>query len=952
MTVILRFAALRPRPDEQPLSLDSSSDFQSELATAIDAGDRDRVQELARSLRQSDFVSDPGAVGHGGALLELLARLRESGVPEPDELSSLVRRAAEAEVPDAFAADAARARDSVVAGFLLDDDSSAAAAADLVRIYAVASAALSGSFGRAEIQTMVDGALALPAFVRMRAVHEDASVAPEAGLDALVQQVGELSARHDRLAAALADLSTHSEDELELSESGRRATLGDLSRSVIGRVDDRPGGHDERPAMGEAAWEPAASPLLRAVLGRNLLLSRGALEAMPDSVVETIRGLDVDPAATSVAELHAQLRQSQAETGMQLMELNTQIAGILGPVHRSAVHVDPRWRLDPVDAPELPPPLATAAPGATPTPVEPLGVADLLLVRSHISRYERSEVAWIENVPAHDRLTHEVRRRDLSETTSTDETEQTDLRSLTQSTAEQNSGHTTVQAVGPGVGPVAAEGPASFAQSVTDQVSSTSTARTRRQLVERRLREVEDTTTHTIDNATGQTAYAVYQWLDKVYEARTFSYGSRLLYDLIVPEPAAVFREAVSRPRGGLRPPVRPAPFTVKPDALTSFNWSYYAAGHHASGVDAPPPEEIVVSEPFGKQAKDPFANDAASNTLTWAEARSTRIPKGYKATKYAVVVMSSSYDAGTVSVSVGTKSVFLRPANGVFFRTGRLDGERESIPVAVDVTSNGVDWGVSDVTVAVEIVCTATDELVAGWQVKTHGLILDANRARFDEYAEAVATREATARLVLQAMTPARKAGIVATEVKRTALAYLTGQSFSGFTTMAVDAAGFPYPQPAAVGAVAPYIRFLEQAVEWDHMAYAFLPYFWGAQTSWVSKLVSAEPDRGFADFLGSGAARVVLPVRPGYEKAFERFLLKGTVPTTAEMLDVGGPLWASLSDLLRMQAAPEGEETPVGEPWEFRLASDLLRARQDGSMPRWTFADGVWADDSDPGF
>jgi hypothetical protein len=282
----------------------------------------------------------------------------------------------------------------------------------------------------------------------------------------------------------------------------------------------------------------------------------------------------------------------------------------------------------------------------------------------------------------------------------------------------------------------------------------------------------------------------------------------------------------------------------------------------------------------------------------------------------------------------------------------GGLDGAGESIPGAVDVSADGANWGVSDLTVAVEIVCEATDELMSAWQVKAHDLIAAANRRRFEEYAEAAATQDATARLTLHALSEERKAQIVSTEIKRTVLSYLTGQTFAGFNATSLDPAGFPYPHAGATGALAAYIRFLENAIEWNHVAHAFLPYFWGAQTSWVAKLVSTEPDRRFADFLGSGAARVVLPVRPGYETAFERFLRKGAVPMTDQLLDIGGPLWVSLADELRSQASPEGEETAVGEPWEFRIASDLLRARTDGSVPRWTFAGDAWADSADPDF
>lgn len=953
MTEILRFATLRPVPAASVLTLTSGTLFQSQLEESLGAGDQELAATLARQLRESDFVSAASGVARGDELLDFLARLRESEVPAAQELRQLASQAVGAGSPDALAGDLARVRDSVVAAYLLDDDASGDVALELVRAFEVATAALTEGATPARIQDMLSGPRALPEFLTHGArAQQDEQQQVEELAQGLADQINELAIRHDRLGEALGHLNATAEDELELSEAGTRTALTDHFRSTGDREVDRLEPGERRSAAREGAWEPANSPLLRASLGRNVVLSSRAIELMPSTVMETVRSLDLDPAETALGVLHADLTKTLDETDMQLMKATSHYAelagGLTGVAHAAAL----KWHVDPVDAPDTPPPLAVAAPGATPTPVLPLGVADLLLVQAHVNRYERSEVAEVVNVLANESLSHTLRHLDTSETTSSQDTERSDLKSVTQDTAEQSSGHTTVQAVGPGVGPLAAEGPSSFAKSVTDQVSSTSTSRTRRQLVERRLRESEDTSQHVLENAGAQTAYGVYQWLDEVYEARTFNYGSRLLYDVIVPEPAATFREAIGRPRSGLPMPVRPAPFTVRPEELTSFNWAYYATGHHATGVDAPPADQVVVSEAFAKQPKDPFSSDAATNTVTWAEARTTRIPKGYRATRYVIVVMSSSYPAGLASVSVGTKTIRLAPANGTFVKTGRLDGERESVPVAVHVTSNSVDWGVFGIAVAIEIICEATDELTGAWQVKTHGQIVDANRSRFQEFAEAAATRDATARLTLQAMQQGRKVGIVSTEVKRTALAYLTGQSFAGFNATAVDASGFPYPNATATGVLAAYIRFLEQAIEWDHIAYAFLPYFWGAQTSWVSKLVAVEPDRSFADFLTSGAARVVLPVRPGYETAFERFLQKGTVPTTQQMLDVGGPLWVSLTDQLRTQATKEGELAAVGEAWEFRIATDLVRARTDGSMPRWTFGQGAWTDAADPTF
>jgi hypothetical protein len=162
----------------------------------------------------------------------------------------------------------------------------------------------------------------------------------------------------------------------------------------------------------------------------------------------------------------------------------------------------------------------------------------------------------------------------------------------------------------------------------------------------------------------------------------------------------------------------------------------------------------------------------------------------------------------------------------------------------------------------------------------------------------------------------------------------------------------GFPYPDPAATLGLSAYMRFFEQAVEWDKLAYLFYPYFWSGQQSWIAKILTREEDGKFASFLSSGAARVIVPIRPGYEAAFERFLHTGITPSTDEMLDVGGPLWVAFVDQLRSLDGLEAAEVAVGEPWQIRLATDLVRARADGSIPKWSFAAGAWSEAPDPAF
>jgi hypothetical protein len=73
--------------------------------------------------------------------------------------------------------------------------------------------------------------------------------------------------------------------------------------------------------------------------------------------------------------------------------------------------------------------------------------------------------------------------------------------------------------------------------------------------------------------------------------------------------------------------------------------------------------------------------------------------------------------------------------------------------------------------------------------------------------------------------------------------------------------------------------IKFLHHAIEWENMLYLLYPYFWSnpADGNWDFKKYLDHPDLMHRVFLKAGSARVVLTIRPGYEKDFVSFLETG---------------------------------------------------------------------------
>ena len=72
--------------------------------------------------------------------------------------------------------------------------------------------------------------------------------------------------------------------------------------------------------------------------------------------------------------------------------------------------------------------------------------------------------------------------------------------------------------------------------------------------------------------------------------------------------------------------------------------------------------------------------------------------------------------------------------------------------------------------------------------------------------------------------------------------------------------------------------VKFLHQAVEWENLLYFLYPYFWGSDDVGRERMLFEHPDPNHREFLRAGYARVVVPVRPGFEQSFTEFIDTGS--------------------------------------------------------------------------
>ena len=168
--------------------------------------------------------------------------------------------------------------------------------------------------------------------------------------------------------------------------------------------------------------------------------------------------------------------------------------------------------------------------------------------------------------------------------------------------------------------------------------------------------------------------------------------------------------------------------------------------------------------------------------------------------------------------------------------------------------------------------------------------------------------------------------------------------QQFDAFGALELSPQGCAQPNLARVKDQMPYARFFEQAFEWEHMTYVYYPYFWGWKDAWLKHMLLDDIDAKFADFLRAGAARVVFPVRPGFEAAVIHYLETGHIWNGGPPPDITGSLYVPIVVEVQEATGAPGNETPVGEPWTYTLPTTLVHLRPHHDLPAWEKVGEEW--------
>lgn len=588
--------------------------------------------------------------------------------------------------------------------------------------------------------------------------------------------------------------------------------------------------------------------------------------------------------------------------------------------------------------------------------IKRLGIADYRKVEQQVCCYVPGEVSHIENIMAREYKEKSSRRlRRIEDTTTTSSERETEQLTDTTSTDrfEMNREVATVLAENKSVGAHASfsaqwgnnitgsfgtqlgtdfayntSQEESDSQSVTQAKEVTERAlervvqRVKEERISKVIEEYEENSKHGFDNREGDYHISgVYRWVDKIFKNQIVNYGKRLMYEFMIPEPAAFHNEAMSV---ALNAPERPeAPLDPRAGegihklanhkTLSAANYEYWAAIYGAE-VQPAPAASIYVGKTFGD------AITGGGEVLK--ESTSLEIPEGYFSKEvtydFSVIYDKDSGQAHGFALTIGNvKVAYNTRADRLFSGAGTtttLNRYYNSIHIGYSALNY------QNVHVTASIKLELAPEAFEKWQLDTFTAIINAYEKRLAEYNQKIADLNTATEQVLSA-NPLFYRQIENTSLRKNCISYLMGNDnigldmLNGRESLGVTA---KYTE-SSLETYASKVKFMEQAFEWDLMSYNFYPFYWAKKSEWQDLYTTDNQDALFRSFLQSGMARVILTVRPGFEEAVNWYMSTGQIWNGGKAPVLNDALFLSIVDELQDIGGV------VEDTWESRVPTTL---------------------------
>lgn len=392
----------------------------------------------------------------------------------------------------------------------------------------------------------------------------------------------------------------------------------------------------------------------------------------------------------------------------------------------------------------------------------------------------------------------------------------------------------------------------------------------------------EDQAVRLIKNPfTDRATRADYYQLIRKWRVDLYRYGVRLTYDVTIPEPGSdilskileirSIQAALGQGFGAIDATLPWARFDLQPSALTRTSYMSLAA-LYGIAVEPPPAAELRIVRAFSRQWGSFDESKHAENNAFDIDV----------ADDYFVQAVSPSLTVWTWEDQDSDNRIETDVAHWIG-ASGRF-------------TINVFSWQLSSFTLEVVITAQLKTEVYQAWQMRAWGAMRDAAQARYESNRANLKARLTQLQEDLGSQDALSLRKIEREEVAKGVLRWLFGPSFTFVSPGLPEDLYGPSESVtnadiwSKVMAQGEIIKFLHHAIEWENMLYFLYPYFWSHTSRWEFKKYLDHPDFMHRTFLRAGSARVVLTIRPGFERDFVSFIDGGVLgaPATRRYLTI----------------------------------------------------------------
>lgn len=392
--------------------------------------------------------------------------------------------------------------------------------------------------------------------------------------------------------------------------------------------------------------------------------------------------------------------------------------------------------------------------------------------------------------------------------------------------------------------------------------------------------EVENTSFRELRNDGPEPVRWDFHRVLREWRVRLFRYGLRLTYDLVIPEPGSYLLRRyfeLDRIEKELLHGTAEQPPQI--GEISETSWQDLSR-QHGVVLDPPPqPKELSVS------AEIAFNNVKSGSGFLELDAGD-----GYQI-EWLNAQTEPAYENPT-SEKDGTQVGVIDDANRENQNLLETRPTRFGWRYRYRWFGNAAAGQIMTIRVAGQARPSPTR--IEQWRGEMFNRLTEAFRQRHDEKVQQL-TRERDALLRdLSAYDVLSLRRIEREEIMKGVLRWLLGPSFrftpdlseelqtepaaeNGDLALYTDEGAVRADSYQAVLRHASLIRFLHHAVEWEAVNFILYPYFWADLKRWDLKQRLTHTDDMHWNFLRAGAARVVLTIRPGFERDFlslmERF-------------------------------------------------------------------------------